>query len=183
MTCVAGVPLIVGAPPGEVQVGSNYSFTPQATDSDGDSLTFSIENPPAWASFDTTTGTLTGTPGAAHEGTYENIVLSVTDGLENISMAPFSISVIAVASKSVTLAWTAPTENSDGSPLMDLAGYRIYYGVTEGDYPNEIIIENPGLSEYVVENLVEGTYYFVATSVNAEGVESDYSNVVAKQAM
>ena len=41
-------------------------------------------------------------------------------------------------------------------------------------------IDNPGLSSYVVENLVPGTYEFVATSINALGVESVYSNSATK---
>ena len=98
-------------------------------------------------------------------------------------MPAFGITVITMATKSVTLSWTAPTENSDGSPLTDLAGYKLYYGLSEGSYPNEIIIDNPGLVTYVIENLSPNTYYFVATSVNTNGVESDYSNVTMKEAI
>ena len=66
------------------------------------------------------------------------------------------------------------------SQLVELAGYRIYYGTSAGSYPNSIRIDNPGLTTYVVENLVPNTYYFVATSINSSGVESSYSNVATK---
>lgn len=78
-----------------------------------------------------------------------------------------------------TLSWVPPTQNEDATPLMDLAGYRIYYGTSQYNYPNVIDISNPGLSEYVVENLDSGTYYFVITAYDALGVESRYSDAVA----
>ncbi|HSG66615.1 MAG TPA: hypothetical protein VLD39_16525, partial [Gammaproteobacteria bacterium] len=59
-------------------------------------------------------------------------------------------------------------------------GYRIYWGTTAGSYPNSVTIDNPGLTTYVVENLVPGTYVFVATSFNASGVESAYSGAATK---
>ena len=81
---------------------------------------------------------------------------------------------------SLTLSWTPPTTNTDGTTLTDLSGYRIYYGNSQGNYPNQISIDTPGIASYVVENLVPDTYYFVATSLNSLGVESSYSNVAIK---
>ncbi len=84
---------------------------------------------------------------------------------------------------SVTLNWSAPTQNEDGTPLTDLAGYKIYWGTTgttAGDYPNSVTIDNPGITTYVVDNLEFGTYEFVATSFNTAGIESSYSNPATK---
>jgi len=78
------------------------------------------------------------------------------------------------------LTWTPPTKNTDGSQLTDLAAYKIYYGLSQGDYPNEIRIDNPGISTYVIDNLNPNTYYFVSTSINSAEVESDFSNVATK---
>ncbi len=77
--------------------GAAYSFTPTAEDADGDPLTFAITNWPSWASFDTTTGALTGTPANDDVGNYEDIVITVTDtdGL-NDSLAAFNIEVTNV---------------------------------------------------------------------------------------
>jgi hypothetical protein len=82
-----------------------------------------------------------------------------------------------VANGSATVTWVPPTQNTDGSPLTDLAGYKIYWGTSPGVYSNSLTVDNPGLAAYVVENLVPAKYYFVATAVNAEGVESEPSNV------
>ena len=83
-------------------------------------------------------------------------------------------------SGSVTLNWQPPTQNADGSPLTDLAGYKIYVGTETGVYEHlEIMLDNPGLTTYVIDNLGPGTYYFAATALNAAGVESFLSDELA----
>jgi len=112
---------------------------------------------------------------------YSNIRITVTD-TSNASdtLGPFSITVNAISTGSVTLSWTPPTQNEDGSTLEDLDGYKIYWGTTPGTYPNSVTIENEGLSSYVVDNLTPGTYEFVATSFNDARIESVYSASVTK---
>lgn len=173
-------PTISGNPATEVSVGNQYSFTPNASDPDGDTLTFSISGKPGWADFNTSTGRLSGTPQDADVSTYNNISITVSDGTANTSLGPFSITVNAISLGSVTLNWTAPTENADGTTLTDLAGYRVYWGTTPGSYANSITIDNPGQTMVVIENLMAGTYEFVATSFDASGVESAYSNSATK---
>ena len=173
-------PSISGSPPPAVIVGDNYSFTPTATDPDGDPLNFSIQNRPNWLDFNPANGNLSGVATLGNEGRYEEITITVSDGDKSASLGPFSIEITQAGLGSATLSWTPPTENTDGTPLVDLAAYKIYYGTTEGIYPNSIRIDNPGIASYVVNNLVPNTYYFVATSVNAAGIESTYSNVATK---
>jgi len=84
--------------------------------------------------------------------------------------------VQAVATGSAPLTWTAPQQNTDGTTLTDLAGYKIYWGTSPGTYPNSVTLNGTELTSYVVENLVPGTYYFVATALNSEGVESRFSS-------
>jgi hypothetical protein len=80
---------------------------------------------------------------------------------------------------SATLAWDAPTTNTDGTSLTDLVGYKIYYGTVSGKYSHVIDVGN--LTNYKVENLTVGTtYFFVVTDYNTSGVESGFSNEVAK---
>ena len=87
-------PTISGTPATSVNEDSDYSFTPDASDSDGNSLTFSIVNQPAWASFNTTNGALTGTPQNSNVGTTNSIVISVSDGVDTDSLTSFSITVV-----------------------------------------------------------------------------------------
>ncbi|HEY2035934.1 MAG TPA: fibronectin type III domain-containing protein, partial [Steroidobacteraceae bacterium] len=67
----------------------------------------------------------------------------------------------------MTLNWTAPTENTNGSPLTNLAGYNIHYGTASGDYSQTVSVSNPGLATYVVDNLGPGTYYFSVGAVSS----------------
>jgi hypothetical protein len=175
-------PSISGNPDPQAYVNNNYSFTPSADDPDGDSLSFSITGLPGWANFNTSNGRLNGTPSNADVNTYDNIRITVSDGSASANLAAFSITVNAIGTGSVTLTWTPPTENEDGSTLTDLAGYRIYWGTTPGSYPASVTINNPGISSYVISGLALGTYEFVATSFNAAGVESVHSNSVTKAA-
>ena len=79
----------------------------------------------------------------------------------------------------MTINWTPPTENVDGSALTDLAGYNIHYGTASGDYTQTITVSNPGLATYVVDNLTPGTYYFSVAAVNSAGTESPLSAEVS----
>ena len=174
-------PVISGSPATAVTIGEAYSFTPTASDPDGDPITFSVTNMPGWATFDTQTGTLSGTPVLGHVGNYADIQISVSDGSLSSALPVFPIDVVDVALGSATLSWTPPTENEDGSTFSDLVAYRIYYGTESGNYTNSVQIDNPGISSYVVDSLIPDTYYFVATSVNSSGMESTYSNEAVKE--
>ena len=88
-------PTIGGTPAAQVTAGQAYSFAPTTTDPTGDTLTFSIENPPSWTTFSTSTGTLSGTPSSSNVGTFANIVISVSDGKQSASLPSFSIQVTA----------------------------------------------------------------------------------------
>ncbi len=157
-----------------------YAFRPSAADDDGDTLTFSIRNKPAWASFDTVTGALEGIPQFGDAGTYAGIEISVSDGSANAALPAFSIAVSRDELGSVTLEWMPPQSNTDGSSATDLAGYVIYWGTEPGDYDQQLRIDNVGLTAYVVDSLRPATYYFTATAFNAAGIESDYSNEVER---
>jgi hypothetical protein len=173
-------PTITGTPPSIAVQGTAYAFQPTASDPDGDTLTFAVANAPAWTSFNTATGRLSGTPAAQHLGTTSGIVITASDGALTASLAAFAITVQAVATGSATLSWTPPTQNTDGSPLTNLAGYRIYWGTQQGTYPNSVTLNNPGLATYVVEGLASGIHFFVATAVNTAGVESSFSGEASK---
>jgi len=176
-------PIISGAPGNAVVISNAYSFTPSASDPDGDTLSFNVQNKPAWASLNSTTGALTGTPSLGDVGNYSNIGISVSDGNMSDSLPEFSVAVMQNADGSITLSWTAPTQNEDGTALTDLAAYHFYYGTAPGDRSNQVRVDNPGLATYVIGNLTPATYYIVATAVNTMGVESQYSNEAIRQVL
>ncbi|MDN3389422.1 Ig-like domain-containing protein, partial [Pseudoalteromonas sp. APC 4017] len=96
VTSVNDVPVISGTPTLSVSEKTAYSFTPTAVDTEGDSLTFSITNKPSWLSFDSTSGTLSGTATNADVGVHNNIVISVSDGMDTVSLPAFNLTVINV---------------------------------------------------------------------------------------
>jgi Putative Ig domain len=169
-------PSIAGNPARSTVQNQFYSFTPSASDPEGSSVAFSVRNLPRWASFDPTTGTISGTPTGADLGTYANIQVIATDGTLSAYTPSFTIVVIAQAGNNVTLSWTTPVENTDGSVVSGLGGYKIYWGTSSRDYSHVEIIDNPGVTTYVVQNLSADTYYFASTAYDTSGAESDYSN-------
>ncbi len=173
-------PSISGAPATTVTLGSAYSFTPVTSDSNGKALSFSVQNKPSWASFNSETGQLSGTPTSANVGSYSNVSISVSDGVLSATLPSFSISVNQTASGAATLSWLPPTTDTDGAPLTNLAGYRIHYGTDAALLTDSITVTNPGTAAYVVGNLSPGTWYFSVTAFNTSNVESNFSNVVSK---
>ena len=77
----------------EIRVGESLNFLPTANDPDGDILTFSISGMPAWASFNSSSGLLTGIPLAEDLGSIAAITISVSDGEFNASIGPFNLTV------------------------------------------------------------------------------------------
>jgi hypothetical protein len=168
-------PTITNAANATARVGSAYSFQPAASDADGDSLTFSAENLPPWASIDAKTGQITGTPAAGDVGEYESISIAVADAAHKAATEPFTITVTndaAVAGSGVaSLQWGQPVSKVDGSVLDDLAGYRIAYGRSADDLDHSIFINDPTQTSYDFATLASGTWYFAVMAVNANGLE------------
>ncbi|MDO6764299.1 putative Ig domain-containing protein [Agarivorans sp. 1_MG-2023] len=89
-------PTISGTPQSSIDEGVAFNFTPVASDENNDTLSFSITNKPTWASFDEETGVLSGTPAREDIGSVSDIIISVSDGKETASLAPFELSVSRV---------------------------------------------------------------------------------------
>ncbi len=73
----------------------------------------------------------------------------------------------------VTLSWDAVTTNEDGSPVTDLAGYRVYRSALPGGpYDVQETVAFP----VAVAELNDGDNWFVVTAFDTIGNESAYSN-------
>jgi hypothetical protein len=84
---------------------------------------------------------------------------------------------IAIASVS----WIPPTEREDGEGLSmaEIAGYRIYYGTSEGSYPNQVDISDSTVQQATV-TITSGIHFFVMTTYDVDGRESDFSSPALK---
>lgn len=78
----------------------------------------------------------------------------------------------------VNLSWTAPTTNSDGTVLSDLAGYKVYYGTSSGSYASSVNVGN--VTSYQITLADGSTYYFAVTAYDIYGNESAYSSQAYK---
>ena len=176
-TTQAPAPTISGTPPTTDLAGTPYSFQPAASGPSGTTLSFSVQNKPAWASFSIASGMLSGTPTSAQTGTYSNIIVSVSDGQASSALPAFAITVTAPADTTgtATVTLTPPTQNSDGSPLTNLAGMRVYYGTSPASLTQQIQLASTTQTTYTLTNLPGGTWYFAATAYTATGMESPKS--------
>jgi hypothetical protein len=151
-------------------------------------LVFAVANKPSWATFDSTTGLLSGTAGAV--GTYSDIVITAYDGWSKATLPAFNIVVtqaapttvtapVAASTGSATLAWTPPTETASGTVLTNLAGYRVYYGTTPEAVEGTLTLPNAGLTRYVMTGLAKTTWYFAITAYDTNGLESAPTEILS----
>ena len=81
----------------------------------------------------------------------------------------------AALSADATLSWTQPGDDR-------VVGYKIYYGLSEQNFTStaDRTIDSPNTTSCVISGLTEGeTYYFAATSFDAEDNESDFSETIS----
>ena len=142
-------PTISGKPATSAIVGKPYSFQPTAKDPDGNKLTFSISNKPSWASFSTSTGLLSGTPGYSHGGRqFSNIVITVSDGKSKVSLPAFTITV--KPNQPPTIKGNPPTTATVGKTYS----FRPTVSDPEGDKLTFTITNKPSWATF---NAADGT--------------------------
>ncbi|MEN8177859.1 MAG: putative Ig domain-containing protein [Pseudomonadota bacterium] len=178
------IPTISGSAAGSVTTGEVYSFTPYAFDPDGDTLLFSITNQPAWAVFDNSTGTLSGTPETGDIGLYEDIIITVSDGTDTTALSAMSIMVDDTSAPLgvADLIWQIPITRTDGTPLelSEIDGYRIYMGSTSENLAMLVDLNDGSATSHSVTGLTTGIHYFAVTTYDIDGNESSYSNIAMK---
>lgn len=120
----------------------------------------SRDSPPG--RFDSNTGSLTGVPAATDEGTTGRITISASNAI------------------GPTLSWTAPTENTDGTPVANLAGYHVHYGTSPDELTKTITIAGATTTTRIISGLTEGTYYFALVAYTEAGTNCGESNLASQ---
>ena len=188
-------PRLIDGDAGGIKVagtGASFTFTVAATTVER-TLTYYIAG---WNSTGKVTVTLPGAPTYAttfsSSTTFSRVITlkfradapgtlrvtySQTAGTGSINMQAAALSQ---AASSTILTWAAPALNSDGSPLTDLAAFKVYWGATQGTYSQSTKIASATARTYTVNGLTTGKWYFVVTALNSTGDESPYSNVWSK---
>jgi hypothetical protein len=131
-------PVISGQAPAAVMGGKTYTFTPSASDVDGDTLVFSVTSKPTWARLDKATGRFYGTPANADAGSYEEIEISVSDGTTRTKLPKFAITVNAdpALGHAPSISGTPVTTSTVGAAYsfapnaMDMDGDLLNFSIT-----------------------------------------------------
>lgn len=76
------------------------------------------------------------------------------------------------------LCWDAPTTNDDGTALIDLAGYKVYYGTMPGYFPSSIDVGNETCWTISEANR-SARFFYVVKAYSLSGTESGPSNEVS----
>lgn len=176
-------PIISGSPATSVTAGSPYAFQPSASDPFYEPLSFSVKNKPAWASFSIATGRLYGTPTKAQAGTYSGVQISTTNGKVASALPAFNITVKTGATTTGTgsarLYWVEPTKNTNGTPISNLGGVRLYYGTSASNLSHMVQVPSP-TTAYTIGNLAAGVWYFAAAAYTTGGTQGARSAVASK---
>lgn len=147
-----------------------YSYTAEASDADGDALTFSLQTKPAGMTIDSETGVITWTPANGVET--GAVTVAVTDGTATVTQS-FVITVTAVNDAPVITS-TAPTSATEdllytyAVAANDVDGDALTYSLTTA--PTGMTISAAGVISWTPENGVEGADVVVDVS---DGTESD----------
>lgn len=160
--------------------GANQQFI--ATGTYSDSTTQNITTTVTWSSSNTNVATISNTAGS--QGSAAGVGGGTTTIRATLGSVNGTTTLTVTGSGIANLMWDAPTQYTDGStlnPAVDLQSYKLYYGTVSHTYTQVVTVVNPGTST-VSESiaLASGTYFFVVTSVSQDGMESYYSNEVAK---
>lgn len=122
----------------------------------------------------------TNAPGAVAPDSISRTSTSTTTSSSPAPAATTSTSTPAGTDKSVDITWTAPTANTNGSALTDLAGYTIYYGTSPTALTKSVSVPNAGATDHAVQGLTGGTWYFAVRAYTSAGLESSYSTVISR---
>jgi hypothetical protein len=81
---------------------------------------------------------------------------------------------------SAVVSWVAPTANTNGTPLTNLAGFAVYYGTSSTSLTQSITVNNMAARSATISPLAPGTWYFKVRAINSSQVQSNDSNIASK---
>jgi hypothetical protein len=175
----AGALRVAGPRADAAVAGQHYEFMPELADPGADSVTYAIENKPRWATFDGTSGALSGVPADGDVGSRQRVRVSASVRGAT-AVHEFDLQVVAQADGTAEVALDAPVTRTDGSSLGNLAGYRIYYGKTATRLDRFVDVKDASAPGAQVSGLTPGTWYFAAIAYDASGFESAPTDVGSK---
>ena len=122
----------------------------------------------------------TATSCRASSGWSGNKASAGTETLARISANTNYTLTCSWSTGSAVVSWVAPTANTDGTPLTNLAGFRVYYGTSSTSLTQSTTLNNVAARSATISSLVPGTWYFKVRAFNTSQVESTDSNLASK---
>ena len=117
---------------------------------------------------------------SACNSTGDNLTAATTDINSDLSTGTGTGTNQISPTADINLSWAAPAAREDNSAisLSEIAGYHVFYGTTQGQYSSRITINDGTAAGYTFIDFHSGTYYFVVTTLDTEGRESQFSSEV-----
>ena len=80
------------------------------------------------------------------------------------------------------LTWDPPLTYEDNSTILpgEIQSYKVYYGQADGGPYTNVVTVPGNVTTATITGLAKATWYFVATAITTNGLESSYSTQVAK---
>ncbi|MCD4811316.1 putative Ig domain-containing protein [bacterium] len=155
-------PEIISTPVTSAGVNVLYTYDVEATDPDGDTLTYSFTTTPSGMAIDSGTGLITWTPDSGQIGTHD-VEIQVSDGRGGTDTQPYTILVSATANRAPEITSTPVTSASAGLPYQydvqatDQDGYPLTFSLTEA--PAGMLIDiGTGLIEWAPDTTQIGSH-------------------------
>jgi hypothetical protein len=172
VTAPASVPVVnISVSPASIEQGQSATLSWTSTDAD------SCVASNGWSGTRSTMGSLSVSPAATAIYT---LTCSGEGGSTSDSVT-VTVNEPAPSGQDINLSWVAPAEREDGTPISmsEIAGYKIYYGTSQGQYTTSIDINDGSAEGYTITGLPSGTYYIVVTTYDVDGLESGYPQAVS----
>ncbi|MFO0847151.1 MAG: putative Ig domain-containing protein [Gemmataceae bacterium] len=167
-------PVLVGPVPSTAVAGVTYRFVAVASDPDGDLLTFDLPSAPPGMTVHPTLGVVVWTPTAGQIGT-ASAVLRATDGHGNVTLLPFTVTVVAPNAPPVITSTPPPGPVAVGRPFgypvtaIDSDGQAVTFGLENA--PLGVQIEGTtGLVTWTPAAGDAGTRSFTVTATDGVAV-------------
>jgi hypothetical protein len=154
----------------QAQTAPTVTLTASPTSGNG-----SVTPTLTWSSTGATTCTASG-------GWTGTKALSGTETVAATTVTKTYTLTCSVPDGSATVSWAAPTTNTDGTPLTNLAGFKVYHALTSAGVATAVptVINSPTTTTFSATGLAVGTHFYGATAFNTLGAESALSNIGSK---
>jgi hypothetical protein len=86
-----------------------------------------------------------------------------------------------LTTRGLTISWSAPFQNTDGTSPTDISGYLVRYGTDKTALSQSVLVSGADVTSTKIKHFSSGTYYFTVSAVTADGVAGLASSIVKRK--